>query len=109
MGFSTTRTQIDLCVNCYHGVEYYGGTDAAYLGLSPETLAQYRETVKANGIDPEACHQSTYRLSDGSHEMIPTTYSDARCDGCGSTKYGERFMYDYLPEDEGEDLGWTGL
>ena len=97
---SDVWTELDVCVDCRLGLDYEGEDDAAHLDIDPRTLALYRQRLSDNGFDPLALSPSITRLSDGYHMLTPPTdHTDAPCDGCGSTVAGERFPYDYNPDD----------
>lgn len=104
--FSDVWTQLDICTDCLEVVEFSDHD----LGVPDGFLARRRARIEANQIDPNALHQSMFRLSSGEWDTVPSTaFSTAPCDACGSRLAGERHAYDYLPtDDEGEDLGWAG-
>lgn len=91
---SDVWTQFDICTDCLEVVEF---TDHD-LGLPEGTVAARRAMIEANGIDPSALIQSSFRLSSGEWENVPSTaFSKTPCETCGSTLAGERHAYDYLP------------
>ena len=94
--FSDVRAQFDICTDCLDAIEF---TDHD-LGVPDGTVAALRALIEANEIDPSALHQSTFRLSSGEWENVPSTaFSTSPCDACGSRVAGERHAYDYLPGD----------
>ena len=92
--FSDTWAQFDICTDCYEAVEY---TDHD-LGLPDGILAGRRARIEANQIDPYVLQPSTFRLSSGEWQPVPSTaFSTSWCDACGSRVPGERHAYDYRP------------
>ena len=91
---SDTWAQLDICTDCLEAVEF---TDHE-LGVPDGTLAARRARIEEHGFDPYVLTPSTFRLSSGEWENVPsTTFSTTPCDTCGSRLAGERHPYDYLP------------